>query len=396
MKTSSRTPSKQTEREIMSDIYDRLVDKLDTLGKGYPRTKRGKERSFLEKLFTEEDAAFHIKMRRGSHTAAETAQYMGISVAEATENLERMAHRHLIFWQYGPGDTEKRYRLIPFVHGLWEFNPDKIERDDVMAKGYHMLNGFGEALFDYRLPIVRVVPTRADTVKDDALLPIDDVRENIKKQNLIIAADCVCRITSKFGKPCDCYDTLSCCIMFGDMARFYLEENVANTRVITVNEALAIVDDNDRLGYVTTVGHSSEYSAICNCPSCHCGLMLAARISNKSGPKHGKQTFERWGNYKCEKDDALCTDCGACVSRCPLRALSSSDDGAVTLEPGLCIGCGLCVTKCPTSALILTRKPQEELNLPEDAIAFDVFDRMAAEKIIIDEERRLLAAAEEQ
>ena len=375
----------------MADIYQQLLDKMDTLGKGYPRTEKGTEVNFLKKLFSPEDAEFHLKMKIGSYSAHETAEYMGISVEEAFENLERMSRRHLLYWQYGPNNIERRYRLIPFVHGLWEFNPDKIELADAADRAYHFANGFGESLFDYRLPIVRVVPTRPETVKDDQLLRIDDARENVKQQNLIIVADCVCRVSGKFKGPCDCADTVSRCMMFGDMARFYLEENVANPRVVTVKEALALLDENDDLGYTTMVGHSTTYTAICNCPSCHCGILRAAKISNAVGPKHGKQTFTRWGNYLCTKDDDKCINCGICVDRCPLQAMTMGEDGTVSLDLNLCIGCGLCVTKCPTQAVILERKAQGELNLPEDEFAYDAFDRMAEEKLIIDKERAELA-----
>ncbi len=375
----------------MADIYQQLLDKMDTLGKGYPRTEKGSEVNYLKKLFTEEDAAFHLRMRPGPYTVKETAEYMGISEQEAAENLERMASRHLLFWQYGPRDVEKRYRLIPFVHGLWEFNTDKIELSDAIDRVHHFANGFGESLFDYRLPIARAVPTNPKTVKDDQILPIDDVRENIKRQNLIIVADCVCRTSAKFGGPCSCLDTTSRCMMFGDMARYYIDEKVANARIITTKEALKIVDENDALGYTMLVGHSTIYSAICSCPPCHCGILRAAKISNAVGPKHGKQTFERWGNYLCEKDDNQCVNCGICVKRCPMQALKKNEDGTVTLNQSACIGCGLCVTKCPKKALILERKPQDRLNLPEDELAYDSFERMAMEKAAIDKERLALA-----
>jgi len=370
----------------MADIYEQLANKLDTLGKGYPRTEAGSEVNFLRKLFSEEDAAFHLKMKPGPHTAQQTAEYMGISIEEATENLDRMSSSHLIYWEYMPGSVEKFYRTVPFVHGLWELNTDKIELQDVIDRVHHFANGFGETLFDYRLPIVRVVPTSADTVQDDAILRIDDARENVKQQNLIIAADCVCRVSGKFGGACDCQESTSTCIMFGDMARFYYDEKVANTRVITVKEALAILDENERRGYVTMVGHSMTYSAICNCPPCHCAILRAAKLSVALGPKHGKQTFDRWGNYFCVYDADKCTQCGICTTRCPMSALSMAEGNVVAYERALCIGCGLCVTQCPSKALILQRKPQDELNIPEDD-GYDYFDRMAVEKAQVDKER---------
>ena len=56
-----------------------------------------------------------------------------------------------------------------------------------------------------------------------------------------------------------------------------------------------------------------------------------------------------------EKDDDRCTDCGACVSLCPMDALSFGEDHSVLLEPERCNGvtCGLCVDACPRRAIRL-------------------------------------------
>jgi hypothetical protein len=49
------------------------------------------------------------------------------------------------------------------------------------------------------------------------------------------------------------------------------------------------------------------------------------------------------------------------------------------------------VTTCPTDSLILERKPDDQLMLPQDEKFFDSQDRMAEERAAIDKAR--LAAA---
>ena len=56
-----------------------------------------------------------------------------------------------------------------------------------------------------------------------------------------------------------------------------------------------------------------------------------------------------------EKDDERCIDCGACVSLCPVDAISFKGDLSVVLEEEKCMGvtCGLCVDACPRRAIRL-------------------------------------------
>ena len=56
-----------------------------------------------------------------------------------------------------------------------------------------------------------------------------------------------------------------------------------------------------------------------------------------------------------EKDEEECTDCGACLSLCPMDAITMEDDLSVNLEAEKCIGstCGLCVDSCPSGAIRL-------------------------------------------
>ena len=56
-----------------------------------------------------------------------------------------------------------------------------------------------------------------------------------------------------------------------------------------------------------------------------------------------------------EKDDLKCTNCGACVSLCPMNALTFNADKSVELNEAVCNGitCGLCVDACPVRAIRL-------------------------------------------
>jgi NAD-dependent dihydropyrimidine dehydrogenase PreA subunit len=58
-----------------------------------------------------------------------------------------------------------------------------------------------------------------------------------------------------------------------------------------------------------------------------------------------------------EVDKEECFDCGACLSLCPVNAITLEEDFSVAFDEGKCIGttCGLCGDACPARAIKLTR-----------------------------------------
>ncbi|HMK54608.1 MAG TPA: 4Fe-4S dicluster domain-containing protein [Methanobacteriaceae archaeon] len=54
-----------------------------------------------------------------------------------------------------------------------------------------------------------------------------------------------------------------------------------------------------------------------------------------------------------KKDDDKCVDCGACLSLCPVEAITSDENWKVELDDQKCIGCGFCTSSCPTRAIKL-------------------------------------------
>jgi len=50
-------------------------------------------------------------------------------------------------------------------------------------------------------------------------------------------------------------------------------------------------------------------------------------------------------------DKNKCIACGACVSTCPVNAISFEEDGKPQIDKNKCIKCGSCVVICPTQAI---------------------------------------------
>ncbi len=54
-----------------------------------------------------------------------------------------------------------------------------------------------------------------------------------------------------------------------------------------------------------------------------------------------------------EIDKTRCTSCGACVSPCPVQAITQRPDWDVEYDDKKCIRCKICVSACPVKAIKL-------------------------------------------
>lgn len=59
-----------------------------------------------------------------------------------------------------------------------------------------------------------------------------------------------------------------------------------------------------------------------------------------------------------EVDKEKCFECGACLSVCPVNAISLKEDSSVVFDPEECIGspCGTCIDACPARAIRLVEQ----------------------------------------
>lgn len=48
-----------------------------------------------------------------------------------------------------------------------------------------------------------------------------------------------------------------------------------------------------------------------------------------------------------------CTQCGECISVCPVQAINRDRNGIVRINKEMCVGCFMCVGFCPEGAMIM-------------------------------------------
>jgi len=350
----------------MSDNYDKLRERLDEMATGYPATPGGVEVRILKQLFSEDDAELFLAMDTKPSTLDEISARTGLDKASLAPRLEGMARKGVIF-RLREGEAV-RYFAIPFIVGIYEFQLNNLSPELLRNISEYYLTGLGASFHGLTTPHQRSIPINTRITPDGPIAPYDDARAIIMGKSRIAVAECFCRkAVALYGKTCP--HPLETCIQFDSFADYYVENGMA--RYISTEEALSILDRMDDEGLVVHITNSKKVEAMCGCCSCCCGMLISLKLF--PAPARDAKS-----NYVCSLDDALCTDCGVCVSRCPVGALRLKD-GKLQYRPERCIGCGLCATKCPVGALSLLRKASEKTYTPPETI-FEAFSVMTSEK----------------
>ena len=63
--------------------------------------------------------------------------------------------------------------------------------------------------------------------------------------------------------------------------------------------------------------------------------------------------MENLENKNVTANPDICIGCGACISICPVEAISFDDDGRAKINPDICIKCGACQATCPVMAIVI-------------------------------------------
>jgi ferredoxin len=190
----------------------------------------------------------------------------------------------------------------------------------------------------------------------------------MKNPDHIVALECPCRAARE--NPCLPLDV---CLIIGDpFASFIREHQPERSRWITREEAVAILQAEDRRGHVHHAFFKDamleRFYAICNCCECCCGAMHAHQTGTPMLASSG---------YVSKVQEELCIGCADCVEYCQFDALEVID-GKNYVNYEQCMGCGVCVDKCPQGALRLERDEQKgiplEICVLVDAQAFAPVD----------------------
>ena len=319
---------------MSQNTFKQLQEQLNFYSIGFPETATGVENKILKELFTEDDACLFLSLSHRLEKPESVAQRVCRPLPDVAEHLEDMAARGLLF-RVKKGDSV-RYAAITFVHGLFEFQVSRLDRNLSELLEEYFREGFLDAFKKSRGTFLRTIPVHQSLDSTRNVAAFDAAIEILKKMNQIVVTDCICRKQKGLiDQSCD--KPLETCFMFGAMGQYYLDNRMG--RKIDIDEAIQILSN-------AQAATTQNPGGMCNCCGNCCGVLRALN-------QHPRPSELVFSNYIAGLESELCIGCETCMERCQMNALRMNDQVRAEINPDRCIGCGLCVTTCPSGALSL-------------------------------------------
>ena len=337
------------------NVYIKLRHHLDSQAIGLPATKSGSEIKILQHIFTPIEAEIATCLTYKFETLAmvfKKARHLVESPEKLTELLDCIEKKGGI--ELKIKDGEILYCNAPLVVRIYEYQVGKLTPEFIKDfNEYTSTKKFGVELLSTEIPQMRTIPIAESIQPQHNVSTFDEVAGLLQKAEAPFAIfACICRQKKSLaGEPCQVTDREETCFAAGNMAQTILRNGLG--REITRDEAISILEQNQKQGLVLQPSNTEKAEFICSCCGCCCGML----IMHKSLPK----PVDFWAsNFYAVIDTDTCNGCGICEKRCQVGAVSVSEKKQpAAVDLNRCIGCGVCIPTCPTEAISLQKKPAE-------------------------------------
>lgn len=335
----------------MSNVYEKLRERLDMFPQGFPKTKSSVELEILQHLFTPEEAEIMLFLRPSPEQVSIIAERMSRDEAELGDILYEMSRKGLIL-RFKASEEEIYYFLVPWMIGIWEFQLKNLTQENIKLYEKYYEEGIVPSKQNSKVAGFRVIPIEKEIQGSSEVQPYEKASEIIKANTSFAVAECICRKEARImGEGCD--RLLETCLTFGPVADYYIENELG--REISKEEAREILLRAEEDGLVHfSLNHKDNKIFMCNCCGCCCKALAHITKYNNLG-------VIAKSNYYATVDDETCTACETCVERCQVNAIQVENDLAV-INIDRCIGCGLCVSTCPTGSISMCYKQPDAVS----------------------------------
>ncbi|MGD8208983.1 MAG: 4Fe-4S binding protein [Desulfobacterales bacterium] len=354
-------------------VYIKLQKHLDRQPVGFPATRSGAEIKILKHIFTPEEAEIVSFLNYKAEPLKTIFGKVG-HLVESPEKLEKILDR---IQKKGGIELKikngsKHYCCAPLVVGMYELQLGRLTPEFIRDFNEYISDmRFGIEFLSTELPQMRTIPVSRSIHPQHNVSTFDEVTTLLQQaEDPFVIIECICRKKKSIeGKSCEVTDRKETCLAIGSIAQSILQSGTG--REITRDEALSIIEQNQKQGLVLQPSNTEKAEFICSCCGCCCGMLDV----HKSIPK----PLDFWAsNFQAEVDRATCVGCGSCEEWCQVGAVSVSESSLkAAVDLNRCIGCGVCVSHCPTESISLIKKPTE-VRPPETRE--DLYDIIMAKK----------------
>jgi len=321
----------------------------------------------LKRFFSPEEAklALHLTCKpEPTGTIVERAA-REFSPEQIKRLLDSMFTKGAIGWKEKDGTGH--WYVLPLVVGMYECqdgdpSPEFLADADAYFK---KTLSFGRSFVSVRPSQMRTIPINRSISAEHHVATYDQVRSIVRNSpGPFVVLPCICRRTEAMkNRPCAKTSREETCLAFGDMAKMVLRRK--HCREVTRDEVLEILRLNEEDGLVLQPANTRQPEFVCSCCGCCCGML--------SYQKRLPHPADFWASsYIAEVSAEVCSQCGTCVSRCQVGAVTlTGPSGEAKINRSRCIGCGLCVPTCPSEAVRLKKKDKEAVPPANEEVLYD-------------------------
>jgi len=336
-------------------VYIKLQQHLDKQPVGFPATKTGVEIRILKHIFTPEEAEA-ASLLSYKYEPLKDIYRRAKHLVESPEELEKVLGRI----QKKGGieskikNSKMHYCNSPLVVGMYELQLNRLTPEFIGDfNNYTSDRKYGIEFLSTELPQMRTIPVTKSIQPQHNVSTFDEVTALLQQADEpFVIIECICRKKKSIeGKSCHMTDRKETCLAIGSTANMALLSGIG--REITRDEAMSIIEQNQKQGLVLQPSNTKKPEFICSCCGCCCGMLR----THKKIPI----PLEFWAsNFHAVVDTNTCEACGICEEWCQVDAMSISENRQyAVVDLNRCIGCGVCVSNCPTEAISLLKKSTE-------------------------------------
>ncbi|MEJ2097347.1 MAG: 4Fe-4S binding protein [Deltaproteobacteria bacterium] len=337
------------------EVYVKLQKHLNNQAIGFPATKTGVEIRVLKHIFTPEEAniatflSYKFEPLETIFRRAKSHVKSSDQLKNTLDNIQKKGGIEIKI-----KDGEIAYCNAPLVVGMYEFQLNRLTPEFIKDfNEYTSDKSFGVEFLSTELPQMRTIPVSKSISPRHNVSTFDEVNALLQEADgPFVILECICRKKKAMeGEPCKVTDRKEVCLAIGNMAEMTIASDVG--RQISKDEAISIIEQNQKEGLVLQPSNTKIAEFICSCCGCCCGMLTL----HKNLPK----PLNFWAtNYHAVVNENECEGCGNCEDSCQVNAVTVSEkENYAVVNLDRCLGCGVCVSNCPNEAIYLKKKPIE-------------------------------------